>query len=217
MTQELKPCPHCGAEAVLTEHEPHDHSPGLVALTGIPAKHPGSWTIECVACSCGMIYATREEVVAAWNRRALATPATLSDEPVAEVIKWRTFAGHTTWDFKVFDKTLEHGAKLYAAPPATPSNKRSYGSGMIDAMEDFAPVPPSDKQESIHEQIAKANDEFHRPLPMTSDKQDAIYQECVNENGLWMDTSKQTYDDIVAGKLSSKGVRIVYAAKGASK
>ena len=37
-----------------------------------------------------------------------------------------------------------------------------------------------------------------------------IYQECINENGLWMDTSKQTYDDIISGKLSSKGVRIVY-------
>jgi hypothetical protein len=27
-----------------------------------------------------------------------------------------------------------------------------------------------------------------------------------------MDTSKQTYDDIMAGKLSSRGVRVVYAA-----
>lgn len=70
MTQELKPCPFCGADAVLTEHEPHDHSPGLVALTGIPAKHPGSWTVECVACSCGMIHGAREEAIAAWNRRA---------------------------------------------------------------------------------------------------------------------------------------------------
>jgi hypothetical protein len=45
-------------------------------------------------------------------------------EPVAEVIKWRTFTGHTAWDFKVFDQTLEHGAKLYTAPPATPSEKQ---------------------------------------------------------------------------------------------
>lgn len=75
MTDELKPCPFCGAEALLTEHEPHDHSPGLVALTGIPAKHPGSWTIECVVCSCGMIHGTRDEVLNAWNRRASSSTA----------------------------------------------------------------------------------------------------------------------------------------------
>lgn len=66
--EQLLPCPHCGAEAILTEHEPHEHSPALVAL-GLPGKHPGSFTIECVACECGMISDTRERVTAAWNRR----------------------------------------------------------------------------------------------------------------------------------------------------
>lgn len=39
-----------------------------------------------------------------------------------------------------------------------------------------------------------------------------IYQECINGAGLWQDTLKQTYDDIVAGRLDSKGVRILYTA-----
>jgi hypothetical protein len=81
MTQELKPCPFCGAEAVLTDHEPHDHSPALVALTGVPAKHPGSWTVECVACSCGMIHGAREEAIAAWNRRAPVIADTAGAKP----------------------------------------------------------------------------------------------------------------------------------------
>ncbi|MCW5178962.1 hypothetical protein [Burkholderia cenocepacia] len=36
-------------------------------------------------------------------------------EPVAEVVRER-FAGRDRWDFKIFDRTLQHGAKLYAAP-----------------------------------------------------------------------------------------------------
>jgi hypothetical protein len=90
---------------------------------------------------------------------------------------------------------------------------------------------PSDKQETVAQvdegddglfveilygpngSPLKRGDKLYAAPPATpSDKQEAIYQECINENGLWMDTSKQTYDDIVAGKLSSKGVRIVYAA-----
>jgi hypothetical protein len=38
----------------------------------------------------------------------------------------------------------------------------------------YAASTASEKQESIYEQIAKANDDFHRPLPMTSDKQEAV-------------------------------------------
>ncbi|MBR8136881.1 hypothetical protein [Burkholderia cenocepacia] len=36
-------------------------------------------------------------------------------EPVAEVVRER-FAGRDRWDFKIFDRMLQHGAKLYAAP-----------------------------------------------------------------------------------------------------
>ncbi|SAL10262.1 hypothetical protein AWB73_00084 [Caballeronia turbans] len=139
MTQELKPCPHCGAEAVLTEQEPHDHSPGLVALTGIPAMHPGSWTIECVACSCGMIYATREEVVAAWNRRALATPSPLSDEPVAWTSSARLekIAKNPAHVDTMWGEALTHdgtdNVPLYAAPLATPSDKQEADGGMSDS------------------------------------------------------------------------------------
>lgn len=66
-TPDLLACPFCGAEPVLVEHQSHAHSAMLKALVpGIP-DHPGSWSIEC--CDVGMIKATRDEVVAAWNRR----------------------------------------------------------------------------------------------------------------------------------------------------
>ena len=60
-----------------------------------------------------------------------------SAQPVAEVIKWQTFTGHTAWDFKVFDKTIEHGAKLYARPASS------------DAQAACAPRALTDEQ--IHE------------------------------------------------------------------
>jgi hypothetical protein len=65
---ELKPCPFCGGDPLLQEHEAHTH----LFATFMP-DHPGSWTIEC--CDVGMIKDTREEVIAAWNRRAAMTAA----------------------------------------------------------------------------------------------------------------------------------------------
>ncbi|MDR5765002.1 Lar family restriction alleviation protein [Caballeronia sp. LZ028] len=122
MTEKLKPCPFCGADAVLTEHEPHDHSPGLVALTGIPAKHPGSWTVECVACSCGMIHGTREEVEAAWNRRALSASIadTAGAKPVAWLIDWpdEPELGHYFAENPVDQMYGRSRPLTFAAPPA---------------------------------------------------------------------------------------------------
>jgi len=64
---ELKPCPFCGAEPLLSEIEPHAH---FLAIGGVTfPDHPGSWTIECPSCECGMIADTREAVTTAWNRR----------------------------------------------------------------------------------------------------------------------------------------------------
>jgi hypothetical protein len=69
---ELLPCPFCGAEAAIQEHEPHAHSVILKSmLPGLP-DHPGSFTIECMGASCntGQIADTREAVISMWNRRA---------------------------------------------------------------------------------------------------------------------------------------------------
>jgi hypothetical protein len=69
---ELLPCPFCGADAAIQEHEPHAHSVILKSmLPGLP-DHPGSFTIECMGAGCntGLIADTRAEVVAMWNRRA---------------------------------------------------------------------------------------------------------------------------------------------------
>ncbi|WP_250518633.1 hypothetical protein [Caballeronia sp. ATUFL_M1_KS5A] len=67
--------------------------------------------------------ATEQEIFDAGVRAGIArvSPSidTAGAKPVAEVIKWRTLTGQTTWDIKVFDKlALKNGDKLYAAPPA---------------------------------------------------------------------------------------------------
>lgn len=124
MTTELKPCPHCGADALLTEHEPHEHSPALVAM-GLPGKHPGSFTIECVACECGMINATREGVVAAWNRRATPTP--LADAAAIAEPTPAMLTAARDWSAKKYGKPIGNDAAIgcwkamYAAlHPAAP-------------------------------------------------------------------------------------------------
>jgi hypothetical protein len=53
--------------------------------------------------------------LAALEAQIAAVAPAVDAQPVAEVVKWQTFTGHTAWDLKVFDKTLEHGAKLYAS------------------------------------------------------------------------------------------------------
>jgi hypothetical protein len=69
VSEELKRCPFCGTDQDIEEHKPHDHSSALVAM-GLPGKHPGSFTVSCPKCECGMIHATREGLIAAWNHRA---------------------------------------------------------------------------------------------------------------------------------------------------
>lgn len=65
----LKPCPFCGGKAIIQEHEAHEHSNWLVEATGLPKHVSASWSVECVVCSCGMIFDTEAEAIAAWNRR----------------------------------------------------------------------------------------------------------------------------------------------------
>jgi hypothetical protein len=128
-TEELKCCPFCGAEGdriILTEQEPHSHSPALKTLIpGIP-DHPGSWTIECCGCNIGMIEDTREAVVAAWNRRAAnsnsaefdgiksAAPAA-GTEKDADRLDWlertnQTFCGnYSDTGFRAIGSSIWHG------------------------------------------------------------------------------------------------------------
>lgn len=81
---ELLPCPFCGGEAFMEEHPPHKHSDWLVKM-GMPEYSAGSFTIECVACECGMIHESRDGVVAAWNRRAALQS---QDDPLQPAANW---------------------------------------------------------------------------------------------------------------------------------
>ena len=74
LTQQLLPCPFCGDMPTLIEHPPHTHR----YATFMP-DHPGSWSIDC-SCLAGMIKSDREEVIAAWNRRAAIAAAPLTQQ-----------------------------------------------------------------------------------------------------------------------------------------
>lgn len=87
---ELLPCPFCGGEAFMEEHPPHKHSDWLVKM-GMPEYSAGSFTIECVACECGMIHESRDGVVAAWNRRAALQS---QDREDAERYRWLRDGGN---------------------------------------------------------------------------------------------------------------------------
>ena len=68
MTEELKACPFCGGEPLIQEHPAHSHS--LQIGEWKMPDHPGSWTIECVKCNCGMIDESCDAALRAWNTRA---------------------------------------------------------------------------------------------------------------------------------------------------
>ncbi|MEQ6473876.1 Lar family restriction alleviation protein [Comamonas thiooxydans] len=93
-TTTLLPCPFCGQRPTEYAIEPHTH---VLQFAGAKMPdHPGSHVIEC-ACGCGMIEATREEVIATWNRRptqAAASPVVLP-EPM-----------HREWRF-AFQKAID--------------------------------------------------------------------------------------------------------------
>ena len=61
MSVDLKPCPFCGGEAELVEHE----------VVG----YQTDFYVECVTCDCimcmgGLCYPTENEAIEAWNKRA---------------------------------------------------------------------------------------------------------------------------------------------------
>ena len=71
-TTKILPCPFCGQQPTEYAIEPHTHV--LQFAGGKMPDHQGSHVIEC-ACSCGMIEATREAVIALWNRRPTSADA----------------------------------------------------------------------------------------------------------------------------------------------
>lgn len=62
--KELRPCPFCGGQAHLIVIPPHKHE----VVTWMP-ECKGEAFIECTSCTCAMSANTKEEAIAAWNRR----------------------------------------------------------------------------------------------------------------------------------------------------
>lgn len=63
------PCAHCGARPFVEVIPAHEHT---VAKFMPPVGD--TWTIECSGCEAGFCGGTREDVLAAWNRRAAQPP-----------------------------------------------------------------------------------------------------------------------------------------------
>ena len=80
MSDEIKPCPHCGPERSVCSAQVSDLS--------------RRWQVFCGACgSSSGSCATKEEAIAAWNRRAPAAP---SGGPSVESLArtWEAHEGH---------------------------------------------------------------------------------------------------------------------------
>ena len=63
--EELKPCPLCGAKAVIMNIGAHQH----VIATWMP-DYTGGAFIECTSCTCCLSARTEAEAITAWNKRA---------------------------------------------------------------------------------------------------------------------------------------------------
>ena len=103
MTEQLKPCPFCGAEAYIEQ----------------PGTRRQSCIVECG--SCGLRHDSGDEgdrCGTSWNRRALESRvlAERKEEPVAQIIRRKTYSGLDVWDIKIFDKDMQHGTKLFTHP-----------------------------------------------------------------------------------------------------
>lgn len=62
-TPELKPCPFCGAHALVYALGPHEH-----IIVDLP-KFGGGYVVECPLCDAGFAGETLEDVVYQWNKR----------------------------------------------------------------------------------------------------------------------------------------------------
>ena len=56
---ELKPCPYCGGEANIESYDPYDGYQGDCTV----------WRVKCIECKAFIQRGTKDEAIAAWNRR----------------------------------------------------------------------------------------------------------------------------------------------------
>ena len=74
-SSELKPCPFCGEDEEVGSPEGKNYGLFIRETRGPDADGPGHWAyydVECVRCGCYLSIgaASRDEAIAAWNRRA---------------------------------------------------------------------------------------------------------------------------------------------------
>ncbi|RKP44723.1 Lar family restriction alleviation protein [Pararobbsia silviterrae] len=98
-------CPFCGSEQTIEEHPPHPHH-----WSDLP-PHPGSFTIACPGCECGMIHSTLDGLTAAWNRRASPEADDVaSDTP--RYAEWLHLRAHGQWRDGVPEWARDHSGRM---------------------------------------------------------------------------------------------------------
>ncbi|VWC80711.1 hypothetical protein BCO18175_02704 [Burkholderia contaminans] len=88
-------------------------------------------------------------------------------QPAAEIVRER-FAGRDRWDVKIFDRTLQHGAKLYAAPQHSAKADAQEGLTTEHAFALYMLARTSDSERWINELRKSIDAHSGQPEPLAS-------------------------------------------------
>lgn len=79
---DLKPCPFCGGEAIVSHVEAHSHTPALKMLIPDIDDAEDTYWPECAGCGAQRPGRnTREDAIASWNTRSDHAPLGLASRP----------------------------------------------------------------------------------------------------------------------------------------
>lgn len=98
MTDELKPCPFCGAEAGTNERTDVQASPDAY----------NSWMVLCGNCGCATSGdESHDDAIATWNRRASSSTASVRLIEAAKLCRKHMYENASNTGDRAFDKLCE--------------------------------------------------------------------------------------------------------------